>query len=162
MQTGGGHLPYAGLAVGDLLLNVPESHYMTSQGPNKRKRASRYNVPNNERVILTIDGDHMVASLNVLSVTGGTLRTARRLDPGTLADFKMTTVAGPVAAVIEMLTVRGGTQAFRFVHLDGVNRHRLEDGLGKLKAQGLAHDQGGAIGTVIRFAKNLISGSNKR
>ena len=129
---------------------------MTKNGSHP-KRAWRYTVPNNEKVLLSVEQDKFAGSLVVLSMTGGTMRISRKMPKGTLADLKMQTVAGNVTAVIEMLDVRAGAQAFKFVQFDRENKKRYEQALKKLSDLGLG-DERGALHNVIRFAKSLVPG----
>jgi hypothetical protein len=122
-----------------------------------RKRSPRYKVPNNERVLLTVEHKQTAATLAVLSITGGAMRLTRNLTPGTLAEMKMDTVSGPASAVIEFLGVRHGVQAFRFVHLSDVNRKRVEKALDQLRAQGHGTDRTDLLENVVRLAKRLPS-----
>ena len=131
---------------------------MTTKNGSHPKRASRYKVPNNEKVLLSIENEKFAGSLVVLSMTGGTMRISKRLSHGTLAEMKMQTVTGNVTAVVEMLALRAGLQAFRFVHFDRDNKKRFEDALKKLRALGLGDDRAGALQNVINFAKRLVPG----
>jgi len=129
------------------------------KGPQHPKRASRYKV-SNEKVLLSIDNERTAGSLAVLSATGGTMKLGRRYPSGTLAEMKMNAVSGNITAVIEMLTIRNGVQAFRFVHFDRENQKRMDETLKKLRAQGLADDTD-TLESVIRFARRLIPGTAK-
>ncbi len=130
------------------------------KGPQHPKRASRYKLSNNEKVLLSIQNERIAGSLVVLSATGGTMRLSKRYSSGTLAEIKMNAVAGTIQAVVEMLTVRAGVQAFRFVHFDRENQKRMDATLKALRAQGLGDDND-ALDTVIRFARRLIPGASK-
>ena len=128
-----------------------------SQRASIRTRPARFRVPNNERVILSIGTERFPGTLNVLSMTGGALRIARRPNPGTFAEIQMHTITGNIHAVIELLVMRGDSnQAFRFVQIDNSNRKRLQDALEKLEAQGLGDKKADPLQHVIRFAKKLI------
>src|SRR4051812_43198403 len=102
--------------------SCPGEHGMVlKKGPQHPKRASRYKVSNNEKVLLSIAGERIAGSLVVLSATGGTVRLSKRYPHGTLAEIKMNAVAGTIQSVVEMLQMRAGVQAFRFVHFDREN-----------------------------------------
>ncbi|ABF40927.1 hypothetical protein Acid345_1926 [Candidatus Koribacter versatilis Ellin345] len=130
------------------------------KGPQHPKRASRYKLSANEKVLLSIEGERIAGNLAVLSATGGTMRLGKRYTHGTLAEMKMTAVSGTISTVIEMLTIRNGVQAFRFVHFDRENQKRMDDTLKQLRAQGLGDDSD-ALESVIRFARRLIPGAAK-
>jgi len=128
---------------------------MTQKVPNTT-RASRFKVPNNERVLISIESERMAGTLAVLSVTGGTIRLPRRVPHGTFAEIQMDTVAGSLSAVIELLAIRGTTQAFRFVHTEPSNKKRLEKTLEVLESQGLGDKRSDPLQHVIRFARKLL------
>jgi len=74
----------------------------------------------------------------MLSLTGGTIRLERRFASGTFADIGIQTASGTFSAAIELLPMaRNNTQAFRFIAMGPVARGRLNDGLSKMRAQGL-------------------------
>ncbi len=129
------------------------------KGPHQPKRASRYKI-SNEKVLLSIENERIAGSLAVLSATGGTMKLSKRYPAGTLAELKMNAVSGTITAVIEMLAIRNGVQAFRFVHFDRENQKRMDETLKKLRSQGLADDSD-ALESVIRFARRLIPGTAK-
>ena len=121
-----------------------------------RTRPVRFKVPNNEKIVLTIGAERSAATLAVLSLTGGAVRT-RRYDPGTFGEVRLQTVNGPMTAVIELLAVRrDGLQAFRFVQIDAQNKKKLQASLESMEAQGLGDKEVAAIDHVIRFAKKLF------
>jgi len=127
--------------------------------PSSRTRPSRYRVPNNEKVLLTVGSERLAGTLNILSMTGGTVRTSKRLSPGTFADIKLNTVSGTITAVIELMTVRGeSAQAFRFVQIDGVSKKKLQKALETMESHGLGDRKADPLDHVIRFARKLIPG----
>ena len=128
---------------------------MIQKVPNTT-RASRFKVPNNERVIISIESERMAGTLAVLSITGGTVRLPKRLPHGTFAEIKMETVSGTISAVIELLAIRGTTQAFRFVQTEPGNKKRLEKALEVLESQGLGDKRADPLQHVIRFARKLL------
>lgn len=128
---------------------------MTNQGPD-RKRASRYKIPNNERVVISCQNERMAGTLHVLSSTGGLVQLSKRVPAGTLAEIKLETVSGPVTSVVEMLAVRAGRQAFKFIHQDAASKKRLESALNALRSQGLGDKPDAPVDSLIRFAKRLL------
>lgn len=120
-------------------------------------RASRFKIPNNERVVVSIDADRFAGTLCVLSLTGGTVRMTKRPPSGTLAEIKMNTVTGTLTAVIEMLAARpDGSQAFRFVQLEAAHRKQLKSALDVLQEQGLGDGRTAPMDHVMRFARRLL------
>ena len=108
---------------------------------NKQKsvRSPRFVVPNNEQAVVSIGGEKLKGTLHMLSLTGGTIRLEKRFASGTFADIGIQTASGTFVAAIELLrAAKGNTQAFRFVAMGPVARGRLNDGLNKMRAQGLA------------------------
>ena len=105
----------------------------------RRVRSPRFVVPNNEQAIVSIGAEKLKGTLHMLSLTGGTIRLERRFASGTFADIGIQTASGTFSAAIELLTTaRNNAQAFRFVAMGTVARGRLNDGLSKMRAQGLA------------------------
>src|SRR6476661_9731192 len=105
----------------------------------KRVRSPRYVVPNNEQAIVLVGSEKLKGTLHMLSLTGGTVRLERRFASGTFADIGIQTASGTFSAAIELLTTtRDNAQAFRFIAMGPVARGRLNDGLSKMRAQGLA------------------------
>jgi hypothetical protein len=105
----------------------------------RRARSPRFVVPNNEQAVISIGGEKLKGTLHMLSLTGGTVRLERRFASGTFADIGIQTASGTFAAAIELLPMaRGNAQAFRFIAMGPVARGRLNDGLSKMRAQGLA------------------------
>ncbi len=105
----------------------------------RQVRSPRFVVPNNEQAVVSIGGDKLKGTLHMLSLTGGTIRLDKRFPSGTFADIGIQTASGTFSAAIELLTMaRNNAQAFRFVAMGPVARGRLNDGLNKMRAQGLA------------------------
>jgi len=104
----------------------------------KSVRSPRFIVPNNEQAVVSIGPEKLRGTLHMLSLTGGTIRLEKRFAAGTFADIGIQTASGTFSAAIELLRAAGGnTQAFRFVAMGPVARGRLNDGLNKMRAQGL-------------------------
>jgi len=105
----------------------------------RRVRSPRFVVPNNEQAVVSIGAERLKGTLHVLSLTGGTVRMDRRFASGTFADIGIQTASGTFSAAIELLPMASGNaQAFRFIAMGPVARTRLNDGLSKMRAQGLA------------------------
>ena len=100
-------------------------------------RSPRFTVPNNEQAIVSVNSEHLKGTLQLLSLTGGTIRLDRRFAPGTFADIRMETASGAFTAAIEFLRMgKNNAQAFRFVAMGTLSRNRLSDGLKKMREQG--------------------------
>jgi hypothetical protein len=105
----------------------------------RRVRSPRFIVPNNEQAVVSIGDEKLKGTLHMLSLTGGTIRLQRRFATGTFADIGIETASGTFSAAIELLPMASGNaQAFRFIAMGPVARGRLNDGLSKMRAQGLA------------------------
>ena len=105
----------------------------------RRVRSPRFVVPNNEQAVVSIGAERLKGTLHMLSLTGGTIRLEKRFAAGTFADIGIQTASGTFSAAIELLTTaRDNAQAFRFIAMGPVARNRLNDGLSKMRAQGLA------------------------
>ena len=104
----------------------------------RRVRSPRFVVPNNEQAVVSIGAEKLKGTLHMLSLTGGTIRLERRFASGTFADIGIQTTSGTFTAAIELLPMASGNaQAFRFIAMGPVARVRLNDGLSKMRAQGL-------------------------
>jgi hypothetical protein len=91
--------------------------------PNKKTRAPRIRVPNQERAIFSVDDAKFVGVIQRLSMTGGSAVLARGPIPhGAMGDFVLNTVYGKVTAHIEFLQTGADgvplAQAFRFLAMD--------------------------------------------
>ena len=129
----------------------------------RRTRAPRFSVPNNEQALVSIGNEQFTGILGLLSLTGGTVRLTRRFAVGTFADIGIKTVSGNFTAAIEFLDkTRGNAQAFRFVQIGPVARRRLEDSLRKMHTQGLSVKQGNAFGRLLQHAGRIITLSSIR
>ncbi len=126
---------------------------------SNRTRPSRYRVPNNEQVLCKVENERFAGTLTVLSLTGGTMRTVKRLRAGTFADIKLTTASGPVGAVIEFLSSRGDNQAFRFVQIDNESKKKLQKSLETMESHGLGDKKADPLDHVIRFARKIMRSS---
>jgi hypothetical protein len=105
----------------------------------KRARSPRFSVPNKEQVIVSVGAEKFKGTLDLLSLTGGTIRLDKRVAAGLLGEITITTISGNFSAAIEFLQMANGrAQAFRYVAMGPVARKRLEDALTKMRGQGLA------------------------
>lgn len=125
-----------------------------AQQAKRAARAQRFTVPSNEQVLLNIEGERMMATVGVLSATGGALRLQHSVQPGTFAELKVKTVSGLFTAVVELLPRRSGTQPFRFVQVETADRDRLKDALQKLAAQNQTH--GKPVQRVLGYARRML------
>jgi hypothetical protein len=117
----------------------------------KGVRSPRFVVPNKEQAVVSIGSEKLRGTLHMLSLTGGTIRMEKRFASGTLADIGIETASGTFSAAIELLRTAGGNaQAFRFIAMGPVARDRLNDGLNKMRAQGLALQK-----TPLEHVRNL-------
>lgn len=111
----------------------------------RHSRSPRVSVPNQERVLVRIGNIQEAGILCTLSATGGAMRLGRPYGVGTLADLTLNTTAGKVTAALEFLKTRvvgvRDAQAFRFVHMEPVDRLRLQRVLEQLRGQGFGERQ---------------------
>lgn len=130
----------------------------------RRTRAPRVLVPNNEQAVISINAEQFSGTLCLLSRNGGTIRLSRRFAPGTFGDIAIKTISGKFLATIELLRMaRGNAQAFRFVQMGPVAQRRLEDALSKMRAQGLGLNKTSSpLDGFVDFARRIITlGSTK-
>ena len=114
------------------------TYFPQSEGKN---RAPRVRVPDEEPVSFLADGARMEGFLQKLSLTGGFARMARPCDAGVLAEIRITTINGPVAALVEILPPprHEPGQPFRFVALSSSAHARLSSVLEEvMRKQGYA------------------------
>jgi hypothetical protein len=113
--------------------------YIRMKKQQRRSRSPRFVVPNNEQAVVSVGAEKLKGTLDMLSLTGGTVRLDKRFASGTFADIGIQTASGTFSAAIELLPMaRNNAQAFRFIAMGPVARGRLNDGLSKMRAQGLA------------------------
>ena len=124
----------------------------------RRTRAPRVIVPNNEQAVITINADQFRGTLCLLSRNGGTIRLARQFAAGTLAHIEIITISGKCVASIQLLRMaRGNAQAFRFVQIGPIAQSRLEDALSKMRAQGLGISKPNALNDFVDFARRIMT-----
>lgn len=123
----------------------------------RRARSPRFSVPNNEQVLVSIGNEQFRGTLQLLSLTGGSVRLDKRFDSGTLGDIGISTISGNVTAAIELLQMAAGRgQAFRFLAMGPVAKKRLTDTLSKMRGQGLAL-QKTPLDQFRSFARKMVS-----
>jgi len=110
---------------------------------NKRNRAPRIRVPNQERAIFVVEDQKFVGIVQSLSLTGGSALLVKGPIPeGTLGAMALTTVFGKVKAHIEFLhTGADGVplaQAFRFLAMDPESAKRFNDAAEQMQSAGFA------------------------
>jgi hypothetical protein len=97
---------------------------------NRRTRAPRIRVPNNERAVFTIDDHNFVGVIQRLSLTGGSAVLSKGpIHHGTMGKMALGTVFGKVTAQIEFLQTGADgvplAQAFRFIAMDDSSSRRF-------------------------------------
>jgi hypothetical protein len=110
---------------------------------NKRQRAPRIRVPNNERAIFSVDEAKFVGVIQRLSLTGGSAVLSKGpILPGEMGDMILNTVYGKVTAHIEFLhTGADGVplaQAFRFLAMDDDSSRRYAAAAQEMERQGFS------------------------
>lgn len=110
---------------------------------NKRQRAPRIRVPNNERAIFSIEDAKFVGVIQRLSLTGGSAVLAKGpIHPGQMGEMILGTVYGKVTAQIEFLhTGADGiplAQAFRFLAMDDDSSRRYAAAAKEMERHGFS------------------------
>jgi hypothetical protein len=113
------------------------------QKPPKRTRPPRIRVPNNERVLFTVDTHRFVGVVQRLSLTGGSAVLSKGPIPeGTLGRMGLKTVLGNVTAEVQFLhTGADGVplaQAFRFIDMDDVSWKRFSEAARQMESAGFS------------------------
>ena len=111
---------------------------------NKRTRAPRIRVPNNERAIFSVDETKFVGVSQRLSLTGGSAVLAKGpIARGAMGGLILNTVYGKVTAQIEFLhTGADGVplaQAFRFLAMDDTSSRRFNAAALQMQEQGFSY-----------------------
>lgn len=128
------------------------------QKQQRRTRAPRVSVPNNEQALVSIEGEQLRGTLCLVSLTGGTIRLAKEMASGAFADIGIKTVTGNVSAAIQFLDKTGGnTQAFRFVSMGTTARKRLHEALKAMQERGLGIEKDNAFGRLLKQAGRIIT-----
>jgi hypothetical protein len=110
---------------------------------NKRQRAPRIRVPNNERAIFSVEDTKFVGVIQRLSLTGGSAVLSKGpILPGEMGDLILNTVYGKVTAHIEFLhTGADGVplaQAFRFLAMDDDSSRRYAAAAKEMERHGFS------------------------
>ncbi|MGO9169240.1 MAG: hypothetical protein ACLP56_20420 [Candidatus Sulfotelmatobacter sp.] len=111
--------------------------------PRIHSRPPRIRVPNQEKVIFTVDNQKFLGIVQRLSLTGGSALLAKGPIPeGTLGEMALSTVFGKVTAHIEFLhTGADGVplaQAFGFLAMDAVSTQRFSAAAEQMQSAGFA------------------------
>jgi len=87
--------------------------------PHTNMRAPRVCVTTGEFISFSQEGKQVRGALQVISLTGGSARFLRPLNPGTFAEISLNTKSSSISALVEFLHPRRQgqffTQAFRFL-----------------------------------------------
>jgi hypothetical protein len=106
-----------------------------------KTRALRVRVPSNESVKFNLGDKQVSATLQKLSMTGGLAEFPAQIGDVALAEVVLTTISGPIKALVEFLQapVKGSaSRPFRFIALDEGDYQRLAMTLQSMRRQGLA------------------------
>jgi hypothetical protein len=132
----------------------------TTKKHRRAERAPRVVVPNKEQAIIAFGAQRAAGVLCKLSATGGTLRLAKRVPRGTVAELTLKATSGTITSAIEFLAVAdGGTppaQAFRFIHMPPAENRRLENTLEEMRKQGFGEKKNWKFHPVARVALRTL------
>ena len=124
------------------------------------ERAPRVIVPNKEPVIVAFGAQRAAGLLCKLSATGGTLRLAKRVPRGTVAELTLKSTSGSITSAIEFLAIadKGNppAQAFRFIHMPPAESRRLENTLDNMRKQGYGEKKDWKFHPVARVALRTL------
>lgn len=140
----------------------------------RKERPPRIRVPNQERVLFTVDGQRLPGILHRLSLTGGSaLLVKGSLPSGTIGEMALSTVYGKVSASVEFLQTGADgvplAQAFRFLGMDDESSQRFAAAAERMQEAGfsdareekkgfdLAYQSLGKLGQSIRILSGKIS-----
>lgn len=123
----------------------------------RKGRPPRIRVPNEEKVIFTVDHQKFLGIVQRLSLTGGSALLVKGSFPvGTLAEMALGTVFGRVNAHIEFLHLGADgapqVQAFRFVAMDDLSTKRFNAAVRQMQTAGFS-DAAEPKPTVIDTAR---------
>jgi hypothetical protein len=141
--------------------------------PNKKARAPRIRVPNNERAIFSVDESKFVGVIQRLSLTGGSAVLAKGpISNGTMGGLILNTVYGKVTAQIEFLQTGADgvalAQAFRFLDMDESSSRKYAAAAQQMQREGFSdvpgkgippagHGLSGLLHSVRRLAASISS-----
>ena len=110
---------------------------------NKKIRAPRIRVPNNERAIFSVDESKFLGVIQRLSLTGGSAVLAKGPIPrGAMGKLILNTVYGRVTAQVEFLQTGADgiplAQAFRFIAMDDDSSRRFSAAASLMEKEGFS------------------------
>ena len=110
---------------------------------NKKSRAPRIRVPNNERAIFSVDESKFLGVIQRLSLTGGSAVLAKGPIPrGAMGKLILNTVYGRVTAQVEFLQTGADgiplAQAFRFIAMDDDSSRRFSAAASLMEKEGFS------------------------
>ena len=122
-----------------ILLEVSKS----DKSRNKKSRAPRIRVPNNERAIFSVDESKFLGVIQRLSLTGGSAVLAKGPIPrGAMGKLILNTVYGRVTAQVEFLQTGADgiplAQAFRFIAMDDDSSRRFSAAASLMEKEGFS------------------------
>jgi hypothetical protein len=129
---------------------------------NRRTRAPRIRVPNNERAVFTIDDHNFVGVIQRLSLTGGSAVLSKGpIHHGTMGTMALGTVFGKVTAQIEFLQTGADgvplAQAFRFIAMDDASSRRFAAAAKQMEEKGFSDQpRGRTSATGSQALSNLL------
>lgn len=112
------------------------AHFPTT---TTRTRAPRVRIPNDETINLNLGGRKVSATLRLLSLTGGLVDFPKPVGDLSLAEVGLTTIAGPVKALVEFLPaakLKPASRPFRFIAIDEHDYQRLASTVQHMRKQG--------------------------
>lgn len=124
-----------------------------TEKPRKIDRPPRIRVPNNERVLFTVNTQKFVGVVQRLSLTGGSVILSKGPAPeGTLAEMALNTVFGKVTADVQFLQTGAEgiplAQAFRFLEMDDVSARRFGAAAEQMRSAGFSDEDEQSLGAV--------------
>jgi len=129
----------------------------------KKSRAPRIRVPNNERALFIVDEHKFVGVIQRLSLTGGSAVLSKGpIHHGTMGTIALSTVFGKVSAQIEFLQTGADgiplAQAFRFLAMDDASSQRFAAAAKQMEEEGFSDQpRKGASVTGSHALSNLLS-----
>jgi len=114
-----------------------------SDKSQKKTRAPRIRVPNNERALFVVDEQKFVGVIQRLSLTGGSAVLSKGpIHHGTMGTIALSTVFGKVSAQIEFLQTGADgiplAQAFRFLAMDDASSQRFAAAAKQMEEEGFS------------------------
>jgi hypothetical protein len=102
-------------------------------------RSPRVRISSDATANFNLGNRKVSATLHSLSLTGGLVQFHDDVGDLTLAEVVLTTTAGPIKALVELLWKKkdGSSCPFRFVALDDPDFERLATALRSLRKQGV-------------------------